>query len=107
MISKLTAAGASGDASLGTSTLGLGLQGNQIQEQDSQQKLKNQQDSLLGGLITGGADAGLDALTGGLAGGFGGGGGIPGVTPGSDAGLIQAGNATPLESSDILGDVGF
>jgi hypothetical protein len=106
MISKLTAAGASGDASLGTSTLGLGLQGNQIQEQDSQQKLKNQQDSLLGGLITGGADAGLDALTGGLAGGFGGG-GTPGITPGSTVGLMQAGNNASLESDDILGDVGF
>jgi hypothetical protein len=104
MISKLTAGAASGGASLGTSTLGLGLNANQIQEQDSQQKLKNQQDSLLGGLITGGADAGLDALTGGLAGGFG---GSPAGTPGSNVGLIQAGNDTPLESSDILGDVAF
>lgn len=107
MISKLTAAGASGDASLGTSTLGLGLNANQVQEQDSQQKLKNQQDSLLGGLITGGADAGLDALTGGIAGGFGG--SVPGAgaTPWAPDALTQAGNATPLQSDDILGDVGF
>jgi hypothetical protein len=106
MISKLTAAGVSGDASLGTSTLGLGLNANQVQEQDSQQALKNKQDSLLGGLITGGADAGLDAITGGLA---------DGLAPGTPGGpvpwapyaLTQAGNATPLQSDDILGNLGF
>lgn len=54
MIAKLTGGAASDLGSLGTSTLGLGLSANEQQAQEAEQKLKNQQDSLLGGTITGG-----------------------------------------------------
>lgn len=52
MISQLTGNAANNIGNLGTSTLGLGLNANQIQAQDSQQALQNQQDSLLGGITT-------------------------------------------------------
>ena len=61
MISKLTAGAAAGDASLGTSALGLGLSANDQQAQEAQQKLQNQQQSLLGGAITGGVGDLLDS----------------------------------------------
>ena len=67
MVSQLTGGAASQLGSLGTSTLGLGLNANQVQEEDSQQALKNQQGSILGGLISGGVAAGADALTGGAS----------------------------------------
>lgn len=55
MVSKLTGGAASELGSLGTATLGQGLQANQLQEQESQQQLENEQNSLLGGIITRGA----------------------------------------------------
>lgn len=61
MISSLTGAAASGDASLGTSTLGLGLNANEIQDQEAQQKLENAKKSLLGQMFQGGEDIGLGA----------------------------------------------
>lgn len=64
MISKLTGQAAAGDASLGTSTLGIGLHANQVQEEESQQKLQNQQNSILGGLITRGVNAAADFIPG-------------------------------------------
>lgn len=63
MVSQLTGGAASQLGSLGTSTLGLGLQANQVQDQEAQQQLENQQGSILGGLISGGVSAGADALT--------------------------------------------
>jgi hypothetical protein len=48
MVSQLTGNAANNLGSLGTSTLGIGLNANQVQEQESQQKLKNQQDSIFG-----------------------------------------------------------
>jgi len=62
MISKLTSGAAAGDASLGTSTLGIGLNANQLQEEEAEQKLKNQQNSLLGQAINGAADYGESFL---------------------------------------------
>lgn len=56
MVSTLTGQAAAGDASLGTSTLGIGLSANQLQEQESQQKLQNEKDSLLGQGIYGAAN---------------------------------------------------
>jgi hypothetical protein len=48
MISHLTGSAASNLGSLGTSTLGLGLNANAQQAQEAQQKLENQKDSVLG-----------------------------------------------------------
>jgi hypothetical protein len=107
MISKLTGQAATGAATLGTSTLGLGLNANEIQEQDSQQALKNQQGSLLGGAITGAADAGLDYLTGDIAGA---GSQSPSQAPQPWAPpnyLQQTGNNLGLATDDELGDVSF
>lgn len=62
MISKLTSGAASSLGSLGTSSLGLGLTANQLQDQESEQKLKDEQQSLLGGAITAGASDALSFL---------------------------------------------
>lgn len=64
MISRLTGGAAAGDASLGTSTLGLGLSANELQQREAQQKLQNQQNSILGGLITRGVNAAAGAIPG-------------------------------------------
>ena len=48
MIAKLTGSAASGLGTLGTSSLGLGLSATDQQAQEAQQKLQNQQQSLLG-----------------------------------------------------------
>lgn len=71
MIASLTGAAASGDASLGTSTLGLGLNANEIQDEESQQKLENEQNSLLGNTIgsaLGNLGTGLSGMGSGLIG---------------------------------------
>lgn len=108
MISQLTGGAAQNLGNLGTSSLGLGLQANQIQEQDSQQKLKNQQDSLLGGAINGVADAGLDALTGGITNGFGGQAPAQAPQPWAPADYLQqTGNNLGLASDNDIGDVSF
>lgn len=53
MVSQLTGGAASNIGSLGTSTLSQGLTANQLQEQESQQALKNEHDSIFGqGLST-------------------------------------------------------
>lgn len=64
MISSLTGQAAGQLGSLGTATLGLGLNANQLQAQEAQQKLQNQQQSLLGGLITSGVEGGLGMVPG-------------------------------------------
>jgi hypothetical protein len=56
MVSKLTGKAAGDIGSLGTSTLGIGLNANQLQEQESQQKLQNEQNSLFGQAINGAAN---------------------------------------------------
>jgi hypothetical protein len=61
MIAKLTGSAASGLGTLGTSSLGLGLTATDQQAQEAQQKLQNQQQSLLGGAITGGIGDLLDS----------------------------------------------
>ncbi len=66
MIAKLTGGAAGGLASLGTSTLGLGLDANQIAAREAQQRLENQRNSVLGKGIADVAQTGLDAAEGGL-----------------------------------------
>lgn len=71
MISGLTGSAASGLAGLGTSTLGLGLQANQQQADQSQNQLQNWQQSILGGVAAGGVGnlgTGLSELGSGLFG---------------------------------------
>jgi hypothetical protein len=62
MVAKLTGGAASSLGSLGTSTLGLGLNANEQQGQMSEEELENQKNSLLGNAITGGADYGESFL---------------------------------------------
>lgn len=62
MVSSLTGGAASNIGNLGTSTLGIGLNANQVQEQESQQKLENEQNSLLGQSISGAAAYGESFL---------------------------------------------
>lgn len=62
MVSQLTGGAASQLGSLGTSTLGLGLNANEQQAQESQQQLENEKNSLLGNAITGAADYGESFL---------------------------------------------
>lgn len=64
MVSQLTGKAAGDIGSLGTSTLGIGLNANQVQDQESQQKLENEQQSLLGGLITRGVNGFLSPIPG-------------------------------------------
>lgn len=86
MVSKLTGGAASELGSLGENTLGLGLNANKLQANESQQQLENGQNSLLGGLITGAAGAGLDVATGGISNIFSGSGHGPG--PANDDGYF-------------------
>jgi hypothetical protein len=58
LISQLTGGAASQLGQLGTSSLGLGLNANQQQASESEQQLQNEQNSILGGLITSGVDTG-------------------------------------------------
>lgn len=62
MISQLTGNAANNVGNLGTSTLGIGLNANQQQAAEEEQKLKNQQNSLLGNAITGALDYGESFL---------------------------------------------
>jgi hypothetical protein len=64
MISHLTGSAASNLGSLGTSTLGLGLNANAQQAQEAQQKLENQKDSVLGKGIADFAQTGENAAEG-------------------------------------------
>src|SRR6266568_3824778 len=48
MIAKLTGGAAGGLANLGTSTLGIGLNANEIAAKEAQQRLENQKDSIFG-----------------------------------------------------------
>jgi len=99
MISRLTGQAAAGDASLGTSTLGLGLNANEVQNQEAQQKLQNEKNSILGQGITGAVALGEDALGGGLGGM---GGGIPGLSTGGSSitGGIDYG-APPVDTTGL------
>lgn len=56
MVSQLTGKAAGDLGNLGTQTLGLGLNANEIQAKDSQQALQNEQDSIFGGLATRGVN---------------------------------------------------
>ena len=62
----LTNNAASGAAHLGTTEQGLGMEAQQLQDQASQEKLKNQQDSILGQAIGGLSSTLLNAGTAGL-----------------------------------------
>lgn len=64
MISNLTGKAASDAGSLGTSTLGLGLQANQLQDEEAQQQLQNQQNSVFGKGIADLGQTGLNAAEG-------------------------------------------
>lgn len=66
MISKLTSGAADSLGHLGTSTLGLGLDANQLAEREAQQRLENQRNSIFGKGIADFAQTGLDAAEGGL-----------------------------------------
>ena len=77
MVSQLTGGAASQLGSLGTSTLGLGLNANQVQSSEAQQQLENERSGILGGALAGGVAAGADALTGGASSLFSGGSGDP------------------------------
>ncbi len=57
LISQLTGGAAGALTGIGTSEQGLGLQANQIQEQEAQQQLENEQNSIFGGLLSGGVGA--------------------------------------------------
>ena len=62
MVSKLTGDAAANVTSTGENLLNTGLKANQIQDEEAQKKMLNQQNSLLGGAITGGVDVGMEAL---------------------------------------------
>lgn len=64
MISRLTGGAVSELGDLGTHLLGLGLQGNQQAADLSQEQLQNQQQSLLGGIISKGVSGGLGKVPG-------------------------------------------
>jgi hypothetical protein len=66
MISSLTGGAAANAGSLGTQTLGLGLQGNQLQDQESQQALENERNSVFGQGIADLGQTGLNAGEGAL-----------------------------------------
>jgi hypothetical protein len=66
MVSKLTGDAASNIGNLGTSTLGIGLNANQVQAQEAEQQLQNQQNSIFGQGISDFAATGLNAAEGGL-----------------------------------------
>jgi hypothetical protein len=63
MIAQLTGSAASGVTGIGESAIGTGLSADQLQANVAQQLLQNQQQSLLGGVISGGAGIGLDFLS--------------------------------------------
>ena len=108
MIAQLTGSAASGLTGIGENALSTGLSANQIQEGESQQRLKNQDDSILGGLFGGGvsalADFGESELFGmGTGSGGGDGGGFDpnvGFQP-SDI------NAAPTNAAGVPGTLGF
>ncbi len=58
----LKSSAAGGAASLGTSEQGIGLNANQLEEQEAQQRIENQKNSILGGAITGAVDYGESFL---------------------------------------------
>ena len=45
------------------STLGQGLKANQLNEQEAQQRMENNDNSIFGGALTGAADIGMNALS--------------------------------------------
>lgn len=66
MIAKLTGGAADNLAHLGTSTLGLGLDANQIAQREAQQRLENERSSIFGKGIGDFFQTGLNAAEGGL-----------------------------------------
>lgn len=95
MIAQLTGQAASGLTGIGEAGLGFGLNANAQQAGESQQKMRNQQDSILGGLFGGGvsslADLGISKLISFLnsvGGGRDSSGGGGGGGSGSDAGPV-------------------
>jgi hypothetical protein len=63
MIAGLTGQAASQVGQIGQAQLGLGLNANQQRSTDAEQVLQNQQQSLIGGAISGAAGIGLDYLS--------------------------------------------
>ena len=68
MVSQLTGQAAGNLGSLGTSTLGQGLDANKLNASEAQQRMGNQKNSILGQGITGAAELGEDFATGGSGG---------------------------------------
>jgi hypothetical protein len=66
MIAKLTGGAAGGLANLGTSTLGIGLNANEIAAREAQQRLENQRNSIFGKGIGDFASTALNAAEGGM-----------------------------------------
>ena len=64
MVAKLTSGAASGLGTLGTSTLGLGLNANAQQANESQENLSNEENSIFGNSIGSAAGAATDAAIG-------------------------------------------
>ncbi len=64
MVSQLTGNAADSIGRLGTSTLGLGLEANSLQEREAQQKLENERNSIAGKSIADFGQTGLDAFEG-------------------------------------------
>lgn len=64
MVSQLTGSAASGLAGIGENALNTGLNANQVQSNESQEQLQNQQNSLLGGIISKGVSGGLGLVPG-------------------------------------------
>lgn len=65
-ISHLTGSAVGELGSMGQNLLNTGLKANQLQDEESQQKLENQQQSLLGGIISKGVSHGLSPIFGGI-----------------------------------------
>lgn len=66
LIAKITSGGVGALGDLGTKLLGMGLSAEQVQAMLSQERMKNQQNSILGGAIAGGSSALLNAGIGAL-----------------------------------------
>lgn len=64
LISRLTSGAVGELGSMGQNLLNTGLRANEVQDEESQQKLKNSQDSLLGGIISKGVAGGLGMVPG-------------------------------------------
>ena len=62
MVSQLTKGAASDVTKTGENLLNTGLSADELQAKQSQQRMENNDNSILGGAITGGVDVGMEAL---------------------------------------------